>query len=137
AAFVRWNTHSSSRASRWMRQHSTRWKRNGRPPNNRKHREADLNANTQTPALIDKFGRKVEYVRLSVTDRCDFRCVYCMAEDMTFLPRSEILSLEELHRIAATFVSLGVKKIRLTGGEPLIRRDVITLVRRLGELPGL
>lgn len=94
--------------------------------------------NTQpTTALIDKFGRKVEYVRLSVTDRCDFRCVYCMAEDMTFLPRNEILSLEEIYRVAATFVSLGVKKIRLTGGEPLIRRDVLKLVQRLGQLPGL
>ena len=90
-----------------------------------------------TTALIDKFGRKVEYVRLSVTDRCDFRCVYCMAEDMTFLPRNEILSLEEIYRVAATFVSLGVKKIRLTGGEPLIRRDVLKLVQRLGQLPGL
>lgn len=94
--------------------------------------------NTQpTTALIDKFGRKVEYVRLSVTDRCDFRCVYCMAEDMTFLPRSEILSLEEIYRVAAAFVALGVKKIRLTGGEPLIRRDVLKLVQRLGQLPGL
>lgn len=90
-----------------------------------------------TTALIDKFGRKVEYVRLSVTDRCDFRCVYCMAEDMTFLPRNEILSLEEIYRVAATFVSLGVNKIRLTGGEPLIRRDVLKLVQRLGQLPGL
>lgn len=90
-----------------------------------------------TTALIDKFGRKVEYVRLSVTDRCDFRCVYCMAEEMTFLPRNEILSLEEIYRVAATFVSLGVKKIRLTGGEPLIRRDVLKLVQRLGQLPEL
>lgn len=87
--------------------------------------------------LIDKFGRKVEYVRLSVTDRCDFRCVYCMAEDMTFLPRNEILSLEELYRVGAAFAALGVKKIRLTGGEPLIRRDVIKLVEKLGRLPGL
>lgn len=94
--------------------------------------------NTQTaPALIDKFGRKVEYVRLSVTDRCDFRCVYCMAEEMTFLPRHEILSLEELYRVAASFVALGVKKIRLTGGEPLIRRDILKLVEKLGQLPGL
>lgn len=88
-------------------------------------------------ALVDKFGRKVEYVRLSVTDRCDFRCVYCMAEDMTFLPRNEILSLEELYRVASVFVQLGVKKIRLTGGEPLVRRDILKLVQRLGELPGL
>ena len=88
-------------------------------------------------ALVDKFGRKVEYVRLSVTDRCDFRCVYCMAEDMTFLPRNEILSLEELYRVARAFVQLGVKKIRLTGGEPLVRRDILKLVERLGQLPGL
>ena len=88
-------------------------------------------------ALVDKFGRKVEYVRLSVTDRCDFRCVYCMAEEMTFLPRKEILSLEELYRVAKVFVELGVKKIRLTGGEPLVRRDILKLVQQLGQLPGL
>lgn len=88
-------------------------------------------------ALIDKFGRKVEYVRLSVTDRCDFRCVYCMGEEMTFLPRNEILTLEELYRVGAAFAALGVKKIRLTGGEPLIRRDVLKLVEALGQLPGL
>ncbi len=90
-----------------------------------------------TPSLIDKFGRKVEYVRLSVTDRCDFRCVYCMAEEMTFLPRHEILSLEELERVANAFVALGVKKIRLTGGEPLIRRDILKLVQALGQIEGL
>ncbi|MDO7656907.1 MAG: radical SAM protein, partial [OM182 bacterium] len=88
-------------------------------------------------ALIDKFGRRVDYIRLSVTDRCDFRCVYCMTEDMTFLPRKEILSLEELFLVGKAFVDLGVSKIRLTGGEPLVRGDVITLVERLGELPGL
>lgn len=88
-------------------------------------------------ALVDKFGRKVDYVRLSVTDRCDFRCVYCMAEDMTFMPRNQILSLEELYRVARAFVQLGVKKIRLTGGEPLVRRDILKLVERLGPLPGL
>ena len=88
-------------------------------------------------ALIDKFGRRVDYIRLSVTDRCDFRCVYCMTEDMTFLPRKEILSLEELFLVGKAFVDLGVSKIRLTGGEPLVRSDVITLVERLGELPGL
>ena len=90
----------------------------------------------QTP-LIDRFNRQVTYVRLSVTDRCDFRCVYCMAEEMTFLPRSEILSLEELHLIARAFVGLGVSKIRLTGGEPLIRHDVSTLIDNLGKLDGL
>lgn len=93
--------------------------------------------NTLTPALIDRFGRRVDYVRLSVTDRCDFRCVYCMAEEMTFLPRHEILSLEELYRVAAAFVSLGVKKIRLTGGEPLVRRNILSLVQRLGAIPNL
>ncbi|MEC8813673.1 MAG: GTP 3',8-cyclase MoaA [Alcanivorax sp.] len=87
--------------------------------------------------LVDKFGRKVNYLRISVTDRCDFRCVYCMAEEMTFLPRRQILSLEEIERIAAVFVSLGVRKIRLTGGEPLIRRNVLDLVGRMGQMPDL
>ncbi len=88
-------------------------------------------------ALIDKFGRQVDYIRLSVTDRCDFRCVYCMTEEMTFLPRKEILSLEELFLVGKAFVDLGVTKIRLTGGEPLVRSDVITLVERLGRLTDL
>lgn len=88
-------------------------------------------------ALIDRFGREVNYVRMSVTDRCDFRCVYCMAEDMTFLPKSEILTLEEIQRIANAFVDLGVSKIRLTGGEPLIRKNVISLFQQLGTLEGL
>ena len=87
--------------------------------------------------LVDKFGRHVDYIRLSVTDRCDFRCVYCMTEDMTFIPRREILSLEELCQVATAFTELGVKKIRLTGGEPLVRTDVMTLVQKLGALPGL
>lgn len=87
--------------------------------------------------LVDKFGRHVNYIRISVTDRCDFRCVYCMAEEMTFLPRQQILSLEELYRISRAFVELGVTKLRLTGGEPLIRRDVLKLVQQLGELDGL
>lgn len=88
-------------------------------------------------ALIDQFGRVVNYVRMSVTDRCDFRCVYCMAEDMTFLPKSSILTLEEIERIASAFVDLGVSKIRLTGGEPLIRKNVISLFQQLGKLDGL
>lgn len=92
--------------------------------------------NTNT-VLIDRFDRRVDYLRLSVTDRCDFRCVYCMAEDMSFAPKSEILSLEELARLGEAFVALGVRKIRLTGGEPLIRHNVMQLVRRLGALPGL
>ena len=87
--------------------------------------------------LQDRFGRSVDYLRLSVTDRCDFRCVYCMAEEMTFLPRSQILSLEQLYDVASSFVRLGVKKIRLTGGEPLVRNNLISLVERLTTLPGL
>lgn len=87
--------------------------------------------------LIDSFGRTINYVRLSVTDRCDLRCVYCMAEDMTFLPRAEVLSIEELATLGETFVSLGVTKLRITGGEPLIRRGIIDLLQRLGQLSGL
>ena len=84
--------------------------------------------------MIDSFGRKVTYVRVSVTDRCDLRCVYCMAEDMTFLPKADILTLEELERLCAAFVRKGVRKIRLTGGEPLVRRNVMGLIARLGRL---
>lgn len=87
--------------------------------------------------LVDKFGRHIDYIRLSVTDRCDFRCVYCMTEDMTFLPRKQILSLEELYQVAQAFTELGVKKIRLTGGEPMVRSDVMSLFEKLGALPGL
>ena len=83
--------------------------------------------------MIDPFGRAVTYLRVSVTDRCDFRCVYCMAEDMTFLPKSEILSLEELDRLCSAFVRKGVKKLRLTGGEPLVRRNIMSLIRSLGR----
>jgi cyclic pyranopterin phosphate synthase len=90
-----------------------------------------------SPTLIDRFGRRVDYVRLSVTDRCDFRCVYCMAEDMTFVPKPQVLTLEEHYQVAQAFSELGVGKIRLTGGEPLIRTNVLTLVKRLGQLPGL
>ena len=87
--------------------------------------------------LIDRFDRQVTYVRLSVTDRCDFRCVYCMAEDMTFLPRDRILSLEEMALIGQAFTELGVEKIRLTGGEPLIRQGITHLVETLKSNPGL
>jgi cyclic pyranopterin phosphate synthase len=87
--------------------------------------------------LTDRFGRTVDYLRLSVTDRCDFRCVYCMAEEMTFLPRAEVLTLEELQRVAAAFVSLGVRRIRLTGGEPLVRRGIEQLAAGISALPGL
>jgi cyclic pyranopterin phosphate synthase len=85
------------------------------------------------PALIDPFGRTITYLRVSVTDRCDFRCVYCMAEDMTFLPKKEVLSLEELDRLCSAFVDRGVRKLRLTGGEPLVRKNVMTLVRSLSR----
>jgi len=87
--------------------------------------------------LLDKYGRRITYVRLSITDRCDFRCTYCMAEEMTFLPRREVMSLEECLRVAEVFVSLGVTKLRVTGGEPLVRRDAMWLIERLGALPGL
>lgn len=83
--------------------------------------------------MLDPFGRKISYLRVSVTDRCDLRCVYCMAEDMTFLPKAEVLSLEELDRLCGAFVRLGVRKLRLTGGEPLVRRDILWLVQRLGR----
>ncbi len=83
--------------------------------------------------MIDPFGRSISYLRVSVTDRCDFRCVYCMTEDMAFLPKAEVLTLEELDRAASAFVRLGVKKLRLTGGEPLVRRNVMSLVRSLGR----
>ncbi len=81
--------------------------------------------------MIDPFGRATTYLRVSVTDRCDLRCVYCMAEDMTFLPHDEVLSLEELARLCRAFIRLGVRKLRLTGGEPLVRRDIMTLIRDL------
>ena len=92
---------------------------------------------TDNPLLQDRFGRTIDYVRLSVTDRCDFRCVYCMAEDMTFVPRAQVLTLEEMGRLGRVLVALGVRRIRLTGGEPLVRRDVTNLVRYLGAIPGL
>jgi cyclic pyranopterin phosphate synthase len=86
--------------------------------------------------MIDPFGRAISYLRVSVTDRCDFRCVYCMAEDMTFLPKAELLTLEELERVCAAFIGLGVKKIRLTGGEPLVRKNVMSLVEGLAGYLG-
>ena len=87
--------------------------------------------------LVDRFGRVVDYVRISVTDRCDFRCVYCMDEEMQFLPRARILTLEELAFVGRAFAELGVTKIRLTGGEPLVRNNVIKLIRDLGRLSQL
>ena len=92
---------------------------------------------TPAPALIDRFGRRVTYLRVSITDRCDFRCLYCMGEDMVFLPRAQILSLEEVEAVAAAFVALGVDKIRVTGGEPLLRKGVLGLLGKLGRLEGL
>ena len=86
--------------------------------------------------MIDPFGRDISYLRVSVTDRCDFRCVYCMAENMTFLPKAEVLSLEELERLCRVFVGLGVRKLRLTGGEPLVRRNIMSLIRNLGSMIG-
>ncbi len=83
--------------------------------------------------LVDPFGRAITYIRLSVTDRCDFRCVYCMSEDMNFLPKRDLLTLEELDRLSTAFVSRGTKKIRVTGGEPLVRRDIMTLFRSLSR----
>ena len=85
------------------------------------------------PAMIDPFGRHVSYLRVSVTDRCDFRCVYCMAEHMTFLPKAELLSLEELDRLCSAFIAKGVRKLRLTGGEPLVRKNILWLVEALNR----
>jgi len=83
--------------------------------------------------MVDPFGRHVSYLRVSVTDRCDFRCVYCMSENMTFLPKKEVLSLEELDRLCSEFIAKGVRKLRLTGGEPLVRKEIMTLIRSLGR----
>lgn len=89
------------------------------------------------PLLTDQHGRRISYLRLSVTDRCNFRCVYCMAEDMQFMPRDELLSIDEMFTVAASFVQMGVRKIRLTGGEPLVHPAIVPLVARLAKLPGL
>ena len=86
--------------------------------------------------LIDSFQRKISYIRVSVTDRCDFRCTYCMSEDMEFLPKKDVLSLEELDRLCNTFIDLGVKKLRITGGEPLVRKNIIQLFNNLGKKLG-
>lgn len=87
----------------------------------------------ETAPLIDPFARPITYLRVSVTDRCDFRCTYCMAEHMQFLPKKDLLNLEELDRLCSAFVSLGVKKLRITGGEPLVRRDIMTFFRRMSR----
>ena len=86
--------------------------------------------------MIDPFGRHITYLRVSVTDRCDFRCVYCMTEHMTFLPKAELLTLEELERLCAAFIGKGVERLRITGGEPLVRKDVMRLIERLGARIG-
>ena len=87
--------------------------------------------------LVDRFGRAVDYLRISITDRCDFRCVYCMSEEMTFLPRAQILTLEEINFIARAFAELGVKKIRITGGEPLVRKGALELLQNIGQIDSL
>ena len=83
--------------------------------------------------LTDQFNRKINYIRISVTDRCDFRCIYCMSEQMKFLPKKELLTLEEINRIASIFISMGVEKIRITGGEPLVRKNIDTLFNNLSK----
>jgi cyclic pyranopterin phosphate synthase len=93
----------------------------------------DARAPVITPPLIDPFGRSIRYVRVSVTDRCDFRCAYCMSEDMNFLPKRDVLSLEEIDRLCSAFVRLGARTLRITGGEPLVRRDVMKLFRALSR----
>jgi cyclic pyranopterin phosphate synthase len=108
---------------------------------NNQHESARVN--TESPeqqtqsSLVDRFNRRISYLRISVTDRCDLRCIYCMSEDMEFVPRSQLLTLEELYRVGKSFVDMGVKKIRITGGEPLTRRGVMQLFESLGELDGL
>jgi GTP 3',8-cyclase len=92
---------------------------------------------SHTNKLVDQFGRTVDYIRLSITDRCDFRCVYCMSENMQFLPRNEVLSLEECARLVKIFVSLGVTKVRITGGEPLVRKNALWLFEEIGQLKDL
>jgi cyclic pyranopterin phosphate synthase len=118
------------------------WNLREKTRNQRKTRESNRAMNelrpipessTASPALVDPFGRQISYLRVSVTDRCDFRCVYCMSEHMTFLPKPDLLTLEELDRICTAFVARGVEKLRITGGEPLVRRDIMTLFRSLSR----
>ncbi|MES9942516.1 MAG: GTP 3',8-cyclase MoaA [Candidatus Thiodiazotropha sp. 6PLUC2] len=99
--------------------------------------DTNNNQATDRSILTDRFDRKITYLRISVTDRCDLRCVYCMSEDMEFVPRSQLLTLEELYRVGKNFVDMGVNKIRITGGEPLTRRGIMQLFEHLGELEGL
>jgi cyclic pyranopterin phosphate synthase len=102
-----------------------------------KPNQSTSSASPHESKLVDSFDRHIRYLRLSVTDRCNLRCTYCMAEDMTFLPKSKVLSLEEMTMVAKAFVDLGVEKIRLTGGEPLVRNGVVELAQQLGKLNGL
>src|ERR1700732_2648949 len=97
---------------------------------------AEHRSRPREESLVDPFGRAITYLRVSVTDRCDFRCVYCMSEHMTFLPKAEVLTLEELERVATAFIAKGVERIRITGGEPLVRRNVMSLFERLGARLG-
>lgn len=92
-----------------------------------------VDTNNMQSSMIDPFGRMVDYLRISVTDRCDFRCTYCMAENMTFLPKKDLLTLEELDRLCTIFIHKGVRKLRLTGGEPLVRKNIMELIRSLGR----
>jgi cyclic pyranopterin phosphate synthase len=98
--------------------------------------QRDIESRGVARPLIDRYGRQISYLRISVTDRCDFRCVYCMSEHMQFLPKSEVLSFEEIDEIARAFIARGTRKIRLTGGEPLVRRDIVALVEKLGGYLG-
>ena len=106
------------------------------PMNDLELNDLELDRAAHPGALVDPFGRAITYLRVSVTDRCDFRCVYCMAENMSFLPKADILSLEELDRLCSAFVARGVRKLRLTGGEPLVRRGIMTLVESLSRRIG-
>src|ERR1700754_5023574 len=94
---------------------------------------SELSPALASSAMTDPFGRRIDYLRVSVTDRCDLRCFYCMSEDMTFLPKADLLTLEELDRLCSAFIAKGVRKLRLTGGEPLVRRNVMSLVRSLSR----
>ena len=107
------------------------------PPNPQVLPSPHLEQMSRENGLVDQYGRRITYLRLSVTDRCDFRCTYCMAEDMVFLPREDILSLEEALRVVRCFVDFGVTKVRITGGEPLVRRDILWLLENISALPGV
>jgi cyclic pyranopterin phosphate synthase len=98
--------------------------------------EEQISTTAVSKPMIDRFGRAVTYLRVSVTDRCDFRCTYCMAENMTFLPKKDLLTLEELNRLCSAFIAKGVRRLRLTGGEPLVRKNIMFLVRELGKQIG-